>query len=552
MTTLGARKADKALRVELIFPSPFRFNSREPITLVELRMHWLLGMVRSKPQWWEKVNDPAIVAKWRREIVDEDAKPVEKLWGGEERFNYGRGEKQWPRDPITDAQLDYVLDELKYEASRRDSQTGIYATAIPKVYESRSLILRDVKAALISGVSALESTPEEERDWHPGSNQQVLDLLHPSLYCLRIGQSYIHARNSSSGDPLRVQTEEEYLDNRPDLNFFLNYQPFAVSSKYQWLPTDFAVSAEGEVKPLGYINNIHPIHHHELDLHIPSILSRFTPLFEHVLSEVLSPEPPIAVNVNPYLWYQHLEEPDSNEDGSCTEKWIEFPLRGRTLQVIVKLANIVLTPEKPRYPGGSWHVEGMANEEIVATGLYYYASSNITESRLAFRTVVGHPNVSDMKHQHGDVQGFYTAYGFARYDGMNQALGHLIAEEDKCIAFPNVYQHRVDGFELTDPSKPGHRKTLCFSLVDPTARIHSTSDVPPKQEDWMTDEVMNLPALQKLPVELSSMVMNMAKLGTIGRKQAERIREELMGERGKFRAKHSQAVFELEFRMCEH
>ncbi len=40
--------------------------------------------------------------------------------------------------------------------------------------------------------------------------------------------------------------------------------------------------------------------------------------------------------------------------------------------VIVKLANIVLTPEKPRYEGGSWHVEGMMNERIVSSGIYYY------------------------------------------------------------------------------------------------------------------------------------------------------------------------------------
>lgn len=32
--------------------------------------------------------------------------------------------------------------------------------------------------------------------------------------------------------------------------------------------------------------------------------------------------------------------------------------RGRPLQIIVKLANIELTPEKPKYNGGSWHVEG--------------------------------------------------------------------------------------------------------------------------------------------------------------------------------------------------
>ena len=31
---------------------------------------------------------------------------------------------------------------------------------------------------------------------------------------------------------------------------------------------------------------------------------------------------------------------------------------GKPLQVIVKLANVELTPEKPEYGGGTWHVEG--------------------------------------------------------------------------------------------------------------------------------------------------------------------------------------------------
>ena len=36
----------------------------------------------------------------------------------------------------------------------------------------------------------------------------------------------------------------------------------------------------------------------------------------------------------------------------------EYGKKGRPLQIIVKLANIELTPEKPEYPGGVWHVEG--------------------------------------------------------------------------------------------------------------------------------------------------------------------------------------------------
>ena len=34
------------------------------------------------------------------------------------------------------------------------------------------------------------------------------------------------------------------------------------------------------------------------------------------------------------------------------------------LQVIVKLANIHLTPDKPNYEGGTWHVDGQANESM--------------------------------------------------------------------------------------------------------------------------------------------------------------------------------------------
>lgn len=36
----------------------------------------------------------------------------------------------------------------------------------------------------------------------------------------------------------------------------------------------------------------------------------------------------------------------------------------RGLQIIVKLANIELTPEKPEYGGGSWHIEG----QLVSAG----------------------------------------------------------------------------------------------------------------------------------------------------------------------------------------
>ncbi|KAF2634557.1 hypothetical protein P280DRAFT_364462, partial [Massarina eburnea CBS 473.64] len=55
------------------------------------------------------------------------------------------------------------------------------------------------------------------------------------------------------------------------------------------------------------------------------------------------------------------------------------------LQIIFKMATIELTPEKPEFPTGGWHVEGMMTKHIVATTLYYTSSSDISTSHLSFR-----------------------------------------------------------------------------------------------------------------------------------------------------------------------
>lgn len=48
-----------------------------------------------------------------------------------------------------------------------------------------------------------------------------------------------------------------------------------------------------------------------------------------------------------------FQAPPEPEPLSLREKYAS-----KGLQIIVKLANIELTPEKPTYEGGTWHVEG--------------------------------------------------------------------------------------------------------------------------------------------------------------------------------------------------
>uniref|UniRef100_K3W8K3 DUF4246 domain-containing protein n=1 Tax=Globisporangium ultimum (strain ATCC 200006 / CBS 805.95 / DAOM BR144) TaxID=431595 RepID=K3W8K3_GLOUD len=124
-------------------------------------------------------------------------------------------------------------------------------------------------------------------------------------------------------------------------------------------------------------------------------------------------------------------------------------LKGKTVQVIVKVAEILLTPESPKYDGGSWHIEGTDAEQIVATGIYYFDSENIRDSRLSLRVNVDEPD-----------------------------------------------RHKVEPFELNDPMVPGAHKILAFFLVDPEKTIPSTSVIPPQKQHWI--DAVQEPPLKKL------------------------------------------------------
>ncbi|MEV4947835.1 DUF4246 domain-containing protein [Streptomyces sp. NPDC053755] len=496
------------------FPLPFQASRSLSFathrTLREMQMMQCSAHIRAKPEWFEKMNDADIVARWTREAVDQG---------------------------LTEAQVRYVLAELAYYAGLRDSRTGVEVSAVDGVWQSDALIDESLRSRLRDAVRVLEQVPEAERDWHPGSDGQVLDLVHPSLFCLV---------REVSGAPERAW---QNTTNR--------YSKYEFSEKFQWLPTDVDISEDGDVDFRSYVNNVHPENHHELASVLPDVFARMRPLLENVLTDLRHPRPP-RIEADPYGWYDSKPEyPDKasfSEDEAYKEAlraweeahdhWWEnrrpvvpdapvftppalpdassrVDLRGRRLQVIVKLATLHLTPEKPEYAGGSWHVEGMLNERIVSTGIYYWDSENITESRLGFRAALDDPN-----YEQNDDDGLREVYGLEDEDALNQLLGSTSTPEGRCLAFPNILQHRVDSFRLEDPTRPGHRKILAFFLVDPSERIVSTSDVPP-QQPWSDTSTMTL-------------------------EQAKEYREQLMRERKFFVAEHNEQLYEREFSLCEH
>lgn len=496
------------------FPLPFRASRSTsfapPRTLRELQMMQCSSHIRAKPGWFDKMNDAGIVARWTQEAVAQG---------------------------LTEAQVRYVLAELLHYAALRDGRTGVEVSAVDGVWHSDTLVDDKLRSRLREAVRVLEQVSETAQDWHPGSDGQVLDLVHPSLFCLVRG----------------VSAAPEWAWQNPTDR----YSKYEFSEQFQWLPTDVDVSDDGAVAFRSYVNNVHPEAHRELASVLPDLFACVRPLLENVLTDLRHPRP-LRIEADPYGWYDSEPEyPDKSsysDDGAYAEAvraweaaeddWWEnrrpvipdapafappvlpdesarVDLRGRRLQVIVKLATIHLTPDKPEYSGGSWHVEGMMNERIVSTCIYYWDSENITESRLSFRAALDDPH-----YEQNDDNGLREVYGLEDEDALNQLLGSASTPAGRCLAFPNILQHRVGSFRLTDLTRPGHRKILAFFLVDPSEKIVSTSDVPP-QQPWSDTSTMTL-------------------------EQAKDYRDQLMQERKFFVDEHNEQLYEREFSLCEH
>ena len=54
---------------------------------------------------------------------------------------------------------------------------------------NQTLVPESLKFELQATVAELEDVPDRHKDWHPGFNGQVLDLVDPSLYALVYGRT---------------------------------------------------------------------------------------------------------------------------------------------------------------------------------------------------------------------------------------------------------------------------------------------------------------------------------------------------------------------------
>jgi hypothetical protein len=299
------------------------------------------------------------------------------------------------------------------------------------------LLSNEVKQKFLKYVSILEdNTPI---DYHPGSNNQVIDIVHPSLYC--------YVKGISEYNKYAINVQDDIL--------------------FQWLPAEFTVNKDGlgsvtSVSIDSYINNLDRTQHPELYESIGEIFGNFVPYFELILKKLF-----VAKKIN------KVKKLDK-----C--------------QVIVKIANVTLTPDNPKYLGGSWHLEGLPSENIIATGIYYYDITNISDSFLSFRGTIDEYEFHYPQNTTIYVENHYglksVVEGNRDENETTMELGKVKTIQDSYIVFPNFLQHKVSEFELVDTTKNGSRKILVFFLIDPDQRILSTSNVPIQQGIMSLDD----------------------------------------------------------------
>lgn len=257
-------------------------------------------------------------------------------------------------------------------------------------------------------------------DWHPGSNGQVRDIIHPSLY------PYVRGISQMKNGKIDPEVSE--------------------SERYSWLPSDIFVDSDYNVQFKSYINNLDEDKFPQFKGMIGQVLSSLMPTFSRVLETDLTKRN-LQVIVKVASTHLTKENPifpggSWHIEGTPSEKIIASGLH------YLKVENITPSFLEFRKPV-------IINDEEVE---YPQCDPKYTT------------------HHYGITPGDH-------YDGtMNRYLGLIKCSEGATVVFPNTLQHHVKEFKLEEGSEKGERIILAFFLIDPDCRIVSTADVLPQQE----------------------------------------------------------------------
>ena len=615
--------------------SEYLEDGEEPRTLAELTIMQMAAAMQDKKDWWIKIFDNTILDHWEHELFEATPKASffekdndgssggnindEVPSGGDNNDddssggnnnddnssggNNSDGDSSGGNESISEeawnfnySLLQYAIAETKWKARQLPADATCVPAAVAGVFCCPQISL-DLLECLVQQVAVLRDRPaigSNKEDRHPGT-PQMIDLVHPSLYCYEQGQTLVLQNMGAEAihqpddwESSASIREDPCPAKQPERPFWMQMQNFESPQGLQWLPAEFWVNPAGtscEIR--SYINSLHPVDDADLYQSISELFLQALPLLEETLKESKAHKEhptPLRVQVknHPRTWWKPpTAKFRPRNDGENKEAYdqakryweyknrtmvpLEIPaftppptdqakpvfLRGRPLQVIVKLAQLEISPGEA-YTGGHWHVEGALNERIVATACCYLESTNVVGGELAFRVPVTIP-----KYAQYDPKGIGLLYGLEEDHNLVQEIGHCRTTAGRILAWPNTLQHCVCPIDLVDDSLPGKRTICCFFLVDPTLRIRSTATVPPQPMAWyvervrpiLTDAGMTDEHLQDKVFDYVSAMPHPEKLTY---EQACERRDRLMKERQAVQQGPYGDFYFRPFALCEH
>ncbi|KAK6358642.1 hypothetical protein TWF730_007965 [Orbilia blumenaviensis] len=551
-----------------LYPHPLDTFSR-PLLYREQCLRKFSAQFREEKDWTEKLKDRSFVANKFREAASVDCALFDEkiqIWSKE------------------DVELVYKeLTEGYKPFAEKWRKSGLQPD-IDGVWRTDNFVDENLRQELVKAAATLEADPE--KPWHSVVGRQVLDLVHPCDYPIVYGRS-----KTIDGEPVEAPRYRE-PNHGDSTDYYASENHY--SEKFCWLPSEFEISPNGETKIASYVNNLTSTKEKELFYPIlEKIFSKFVPLFNHALADLKRETHELR-----RVEYQEYREQQKSISGKTVSEdvykktrdrlfrqfekgekltadviiepetpnlfkrfvpfhkrtetlfggnppsfvWEPPPesllqsikLEGTTVKVIVKMATLILTPEKPQSTGGPWHVEALKNERIVAAGIYYYDQENVTPSSLGFRRAIRDMSLA----MEGECQGLSGMYNARRqtYSRAAQEMGSIATKKNRAIVFPNIYQHRTQPLELIDKTKSGYRRILAFFICDPSGlhEIPTTRIIPPQQPGVRSAAMKKLreSGVLNMPFKLLETI-NKDLPSTISREDNERYRRELMEERTK-------------------
>ncbi|KAJ8330503.1 hypothetical protein O5D80_001482 [Batrachochytrium dendrobatidis] len=496
-------------------------------TLVEMQYIQYLQCILCKPMWWIDITNQHIVEQWRVDSLDRNISPS--------TFN------------LALEQLEVFVKQLVCSGS--DGFGTIVPGPVELTYILDNGIPDNVYTRLMTNVSDIEHGSNHN------TGQMVHNLIDASMYSVVYGQTMIAPLSIrlkyTTMVPCDILLSTRLVSNVPIIDGDSKF----ISRKFQCLPSEFRVEQDGSVTINSYINNLNPIWHRDMYKCIAKIFKCFVPMFES-LFRTMDPMFKYIDICNGTKGYESSSQSDRDDMEPDTrvirpvyvptlpehfeskyESAKPVSLRGRNLQVIVKLTNIQLTPSKPKYNEGNWHIEGPINESIVATGLYCYDVENITTPKLDFREAVDwfdYQGASDMY--------WKDVYGIDQESPHSQYIGSLEVPNGRCVVYPNRYQHKEQSFELADPTQPGHCKILTFFVVNPSRRIVSTAHVAPQQPQWYNSSLDKTPILPELWNDATQYIQ-----GVQSPTEAKHYRDELTSDRARITRAYNEDIYERKY-----